>query len=215
MTDQPLDNHIFFDLKAFKPVSVGQRLRNIRKEKGFSIKALAAESGLAVNTLSLIENEKTSPSVSTLEQLAETLEIPLALLFEPIVENQHIIATRAGHRRQMHVDDIRVEDCGIDLYGQPIQPFVVTLPEERDSGPEPIFHTGHEFVYLQSGTMNYEIEGVIYSLSAGDSLFFDARLPHRWENRSDKPAVYLLVLVPGEKQTIAGENHFSSALKNK
>ena len=54
-------------------VDVGARLRELRAEHGFSIRALAEHSQLNVNTLSLIEHNKTSPSVSTLQQVAAAL----------------------------------------------------------------------------------------------------------------------------------------------
>ncbi|MEA3326538.1 MAG: helix-turn-helix transcriptional regulator [Chloroflexota bacterium] len=75
------ENQSFFDPAGFKPISVGQRLREFRIEKGLSIRALAEKSGLAVNTLSLIENQKSSPSVNTLEQLARALELSVARFF--------------------------------------------------------------------------------------------------------------------------------------
>ena len=54
-------------------IDVGQRLRELRAMRGLSLRALSGQSGLNVNTLSLIENRRTSPSVSTLQQLALTL----------------------------------------------------------------------------------------------------------------------------------------------
>ena len=53
--------------------NVGQRLREIRTSRRLSMKSLAQMSGLNINTLSLIENERTSPSVSTLQQLAQSI----------------------------------------------------------------------------------------------------------------------------------------------
>ncbi len=55
-------------------VNVGRALRALCVQRGLSIRVLAEKSGLAVNTLSLIQNNKTSPSVSTLQQLASALE---------------------------------------------------------------------------------------------------------------------------------------------
>ena len=62
-------------------VNVGRHLRELRLERGLSIRTLAAQSGLNVNTLSSIENNKISPSVSTLQQVATALKLPLMLYF--------------------------------------------------------------------------------------------------------------------------------------
>ena len=63
-------------------IDVGGRLRVLRTGRGLSMRALAKKSGLNVNTLSLIENQHTSPSVSTLQQLALALNVPLTAFFE-------------------------------------------------------------------------------------------------------------------------------------
>ena len=63
-------------------VLVGRNLRDIRTKKGFSLRALAESSGLNANTLSLIENGKISPSVSTLQQLSLALHVPITTFFE-------------------------------------------------------------------------------------------------------------------------------------
>src|SRR4030042_5983285 len=58
-------------------IDVGRNLRDLRAEQGLSIRSLAELSGFNVNTLSLIENGKSSPSVSTLLQLSSALTIPI------------------------------------------------------------------------------------------------------------------------------------------
>ncbi len=62
-------------------IDAGHCLRVLRSGRGLSIRSLAEQSGLNANTLSLIENSKTSPSVSTLQQLASALgrHLPTAL----------------------------------------------------------------------------------------------------------------------------------------
>lgn len=203
----------FFDLSGFKPVSVGKRIREIRKEKRITIKDLAKRSGLSVNTISLVENEKSSPSVNTLEQIAQVLEIPLTWLFEPIDDFRRVIHTQAGNRQELSIDGIRVEDCGQVLRNQPFQPFIVTLPPGRDSGNDLITHSGHEFVYCISGELDYFIDEVDYKLQADDSLFFESDIPHRWKNMGNLPAVYLEIIAPGEKREVPGEEHIRAIIE--
>lgn len=63
-------------------IDVGRNLRDLRAERELSIRSLAELSGLNVNTLSMIENGKSSPSVSTLQQLASALTVPITDFFE-------------------------------------------------------------------------------------------------------------------------------------
>ena len=210
MTDSCFTKKSLFEHDGYQPVSVGKRLRDLRTSCGYSIKTLAEMSGLAVNTLSLIENEKSSPSVSTLEQLAKAMGIPLTCFFEPKEEKQSVILTQQGQRQEMILGGIRVEDCGLDLAGQGIQPLIVTLSPGVEYMTDLIFHNGCEFVYCLSGQVDYFVDGEKYSLQAGDSLALNALLPHYWMNPGDEPAVYLLVMVPGETSEISGEIHFQT-----
>jgi len=63
-------------------LQVGHRVRELRTRHGLSLRALADRSGLNINTLSLIENGKSSPSVSTLQQLAQALDVHISTFFE-------------------------------------------------------------------------------------------------------------------------------------
>jgi quercetin dioxygenase-like cupin family protein/DNA-binding XRE family transcriptional regulator len=193
---------------GFKPVSVGQRLRELRIEKGYSIKSLAVESGLAANTISLIENQKSSPSVSTLEQLAKALQIPLGLFFEPVEDEQHLICTHPGNRKALVLDGVRLENCGQNFHPSKIQSLIVTLPAGKGNGSEPINHSGYEFVYCLSGALNYTVEGQEYVINAGDSLLFEAKSQHFWKNCGEIPAVYLLVMVPEDIDELPTAVHF-------
>lgn len=204
----------FFNTHGFKPVSVGQRLHEIRVNRKLSIKTLAEKSGLSVNTLSLIENQKSSPSVHTLEQLARALAIPVATLFEPLEVENEIIFTRSGKRREMMIADYYIEDCGLQLHDHPLQPVIVRMPPEQNESSEPIIHSGYEFIFGLSGTMTYTILDKAYVIESGDSLFFNAQLPHYWQNHNRTPAVYLLLMLPDSTDELPGEIHFSPLLEH-
>ena len=76
-------------------VLVGKRLRMIRTNRGFSMRTLADRSGLNINTLSLIENGKTSPSVSTLQLLATALDVTLSSFFAQESPEKNVVYTPA------------------------------------------------------------------------------------------------------------------------
>ena len=77
-------------------LGVGKRLRSIRTTRRMTLRALAEESGLNINTLSLIENEHTSPSVSTLQQLAQALQIPISDFFDTDHGNRELVCQNRG-----------------------------------------------------------------------------------------------------------------------
>lgn len=190
-------------------VLVGSKLREFRLGRGFSLRALAERSGLNINTLSLIENGKTSPSVGTLQQLATALSVPLSAFFvEESVEKQ-VVFTPAHNRPLAEFSSAQMEYLAQNLSGKPIQPYIVTLNAGMGSGNNMIVHTGHEFVYCLEGQVQFTIDNVAYRLENGDSLVFEAHLPHCWQNPDQEVARLLMVLLPGDANEEAGSRHIS------
>jgi transcriptional regulator with XRE-family HTH domain/predicted Fe-Mo cluster-binding NifX family protein len=186
---------------------VGRRLRELRTRRRFSLRALADRSGLNINTLSLVENGKSSPSVSTLQQLALALEVPIAAFFESEPVEKRIVFTPADQRPQASFGSTQMQNLGKDLASSIVQPFVVNLNPGTGSGDRMIVHTGH--VFCLSGSIHYQIEEKDYILKLGDSLVFESHLPHCWENIGNDNAQILLILYPTDEKEEAGGRHFS------
>ncbi|MCS6886767.1 MAG: cupin domain-containing protein [Chloroflexus sp.] len=188
-------------------VDVGSRLRSLREQRRMSIRALAEASGLAVNTLSLIENGRTSPSVSTLQRLAMTLQVPISAFFTPDVPQQRVVFTPAGHATATLFPHGALADLAPGLANRTLEPLLLTLDPGAGSGPDAIIHTGQEFVFGLSGHILYTVAGTTYPIGPGDSLLFEAVLPHCWHNPGYTPAQALLVLCPLEIPRSAIERH--------
>lgn len=189
--------------------SVGSRIRSIRTLKGFSLRVLAEKSGLSINTLSLIENGKTSPSVSTLQRIALALDTQIIEFFESDTTQKAVVFTKADQRSHAVFNGIVMQNLGRGITDNAIEAFVVVLKPGQESGDRDIVHSGHEFVYILSGEVRYEVEKLSYQMSQGDSLLFQSYLPHRWKNESaDDDAQLLLVLIPDDKRETAVERHF-------
>ena len=189
---------------------VGKKLRELRHNRGLSLRALADRSGLNINTLSLIEKGKCSPSVGTLQQLARGLTVPLSAFFEEEAVEKRVVFTPAHSRPLAEYGAAQMENLALDLAGGAVQPFMVTLKPGMGSGERVVVHTGHEFVYCLSGEVQYRIEEVEYLLKAGDSLVFQSHLPHCWQNSGSQPAQLLMVLYPADEKEEAGSRHISS-----
>ncbi|MEN6409046.1 MAG: cupin domain-containing protein, partial [Anaerolineaceae bacterium] len=194
---------------------VGHRLRNLRTQRGYSLRALAEHSGLNVNTLSMIENGKTSPSVATLQQLGLALEVPITAFFQSTPQSLKIVYTPAEQRPHAAFGSTQMQNLGENLAGNAVQPFVVTLKPGTGSGDTMIVHTGHELVYGLSGSIQYHINEEMFIINPGDSLVFEAHLPHCWENTSSNEAQILLVLIPADVREEPGGHHFSPRLNKK
>lgn len=177
-------------------VDLGGQIRIIRLMQQFSLRALAGTSGLNVNTLSMIENNRTSPSVSTLQALAGALNVPLTAFFETDEPKSKIAFHKFNERVKIGFSRGQMEDLGAGMTRRGAEPFVVNLEPGAESGPAPIVHTGCEFVYCLEGKIAYIIEEETFTLESGDSLFFEAYWPHRWKNVGKTPSRSVLVLCP-------------------
>jgi len=191
-------------------IDVGRRVREIRMSRGFSIRSLAESSRLNVNTLSLIENGRTSPSVSTLQLIAQTLHVPISAFFETDHGEKKVVHQYAGNRPHAVFTHGLVEDLGAGMSRFGAEPLIVTLKPTADSGKTPIVHTGREFVYCLEGRIVYHVDDHAYQLEPGDSLMFEAYLPHRWQNEGESESKLLLVLCPMDERDQPSERHFGS-----
>lgn len=189
-------------------ISVGQRLREIRAARKLSIRALSELSKLNANTLSLIENEHTSPSVSTLQQLAQGLGVHISEFFRSNHGSKTLVFQKKGKRPRLSFENSTLEDLASGMPRFGAEPLIVTLEPGADSGKQPIVHTGREFVYCLKGQIAYNVDGDEYILEVGDSLFFEAYLPHQWKNTDTQSSQAVLVLIPTDGRDNPKERHF-------
>jgi len=205
MSDQQDDSN----MQPHPENMVGNNLRSLRTKRGLSLRALAERSGLNVNTLSLVENGKSSPSVGTLQQLAQGLNVPITTFFETEQVEKRVVFTPVEQRPFAAFGSTQMQNLGKDLAGKVVQPFVVTLQPGMGSGDRMIVHTGHEFVYCLEGSIHYQIGQEEFNLQKGDSIVFEAHLPHCWENKGAEVAQILLTLYPTDEREEPGGRHFS------
>ena len=188
-------------------INVGRRLRELRTVQGLSIRSLAEMSGLNFNTLSLIENKKTSPNVNTLQQLATALRVPITAFFDHSIVQKEVVFQKLGQRPRTLFPHGELEDLGGGLALGEATPLLMTSKPNSSSGPDAIVHTGQEFIYCLEGSITYWVGENEYQLETGDSLIFQAYIPHHWENKSDVIARSILVICPSDNSDRSVEQH--------
>lgn len=188
---------------------IGNQVRRLRLSRNLSLRELAQRSGLNINTLSLIENGKTSPSVTTLQQLAMALGVRITEFFESAEAEQEVIYTPAERRPQRSAGGALIQNLTARLAQHGLEAFVVHLKPGGEGLNRHISHAGWEFVFVLSGMVEYRIGGQTYELKKGDSLAFAADLPHCWHNPlEDQMAQLLLIFVPGGERENLQHRHF-------
>ncbi len=187
-------------------VAIGREARTLRQQQGLTVADLAQRAGLSGGMLSKIENGQASPSLTTLQSLAQALQVPLTAFFRRYEETRpaiHVKAgegvetertgTRAGHQYNL------LGHIGSNSSGVIVEPYLITLTAASDIFPT-FQHDGMEFLYMLEGAVDYRHGDRIFPLRPGDSLFFDADTPHGPEVHVTLPARYLSIIAYPARQ---------------
>jgi len=189
--------------------SLGSRLRALRNERGLSQRELANQARISANSVSLIERDENSPSVSTLQNLAGALNVKMSYFFDEDVR-KNVLHVKAENRPTITSRGASIAGIGEHLQGQEMEPFFVSLDAHAGSGEGWVTHLGHELVYCLEGHIEYVIDEKAYILEPGDLLLFEAHLPHEWRNPGDEKARFLLVLQKPDESSAPVARHFSN-----
>lgn len=159
-----------------------------------SLRELAQASDLSPNALSQIERGNVSPTVSTLNRIAAALSVPITTFFEVGTARQAVVFLKADRRTRVPFARGLLEGLGGELFAGRVEPFYLTLEAGGNSGPHPVEHSGHEFVFCVRGALEYTVETSVFRLESGDSLLFAAHLPHRWRNPASTVTNAIIVI---------------------
>jgi transcriptional regulator with XRE-family HTH domain len=162
---------------------LGMRLRQIRKDKGWTLKEVSARTGLAFSTLSKVERNQLSLTYNNLAKLAEGLDLDIANLFSSDVAEVAVGRRTYCRRNEGPVHESRNyahEYLAAKLAQRRMIPMMTRIKTHSIEEFGPLdSHPGEEFVYVLEGVVDMYIEpDQPVRLRAGDSCYFDARAPH-------------------------------------
>ncbi|GJE29167.1 helix-turn-helix domain-containing protein [Methylobacterium organophilum] len=179
--------------------ALGHQVRQFRRERDLSVSDLAAAAGLSLGMISKIENGQISPSLSTINALANALNVPITALFSAFEEKRDCSYVRAGQgvaieRRGTKVGHV-YELLGAALGGDiVVEPYLITLKEDAEAYTG-FRHAGLEFIYMLSGEVVYRHAGHDYRLQPGDALLFDPAALHGPAELVKTPMTYLSIII--------------------
>jgi transcriptional regulator with XRE-family HTH domain len=180
--------------------AVGPRIRALRDSMGLSLRDLARRSGVSAPMLSQVERAEASPTLAVATRIAAGLDLTLSQLLR-LDENHHLVITRRGEGRKRHLRGHTIEELSPPLPGQRAEVSLHRLePGAMTGGADdpPIHEPGsRETLHVEDGAVNLWVDGEAHALGAGDSVTFDADLPHRLENVGDSEARLLAVVSAG------------------
>lgn len=180
--------------------NIGAKIRKLRLARSFTLQVVAQETGLSPALISQIENNKVSPSIATLSEIARCFGIKIGFLFEEEEAWQRFEVVRAGERKAVLRSISRV-----GVYQGSVREPLSSLKRYKKMEPLLIFSAGHtleesphshegeEFIFVLRGNTELLLDEHRVVLSEGDSIHFDATLKHRLLARDEEVTVLAVV----------------------
>ena len=165
---------------------LGPLIRKRRKALGLTLQALCDRVGLSVGYLSQVERHNATPSLGTLAQIAQALDVDLEYFIARPKPSDSL--TRAAARPKFSLDDSSMiyEALGAAFPGAELSSYLLEVPPGFAS--EIVSHEGEEIIYVLEGEITQMLGDEHFRLRAGDSLHYQGTTPHAWSNPGDRPA---------------------------
>jgi len=178
---------------------IAMRVKTRRTEQGLKITDVARIAGLSQGMVSKIENAQVSTSLDTLSRLCDAIGLPISQLFSDYDRPTGTAQlTKAGQGMEVvrrgtekgHTYQLLSYNRGKK---KSLEPFLITMDDEAEVFPT-FSHPGEEFIYMLKGRIVYRHGNHVYELEPGDSLSFDAEIPHGPEQLLEVPIQMLSII---------------------
>jgi transcriptional regulator with XRE-family HTH domain len=179
-------------------MDIGIRLQAVRKRKGLSQRELAKRVGVTNSTISLIEQNKVSPSVSSLKKVLDGIPISLADFFTLDLPDGDEDSPFYAPEQQpdLGTNGIHYFLVGKSLARRQMCILREVMPPGSDTGDSMLAHDGEEGGVVISGRVEITIGEHVRVLGAGEAYYFESRQPHRFRNVGDVDAILVSASTP-------------------
>jgi transcriptional regulator with XRE-family HTH domain len=182
--------------KAADDFAIGPRLRRLRTRLGLSQREVARRAGVSNATISMIEADRVSPSVSALRQVLSALDVGVADFFAGTQEPAEQVVHRAEDLTEIAGGAVSYRQVGANLKGRALQMIHERYRPGARSGAKMLSHQGEEAGIVIKGLLGLEVDGRRYELKPGDAYLFDSRKPHAFRNLGGEDLVIVSACTP-------------------
>ena len=178
---------------------LGGRVRDLRKDRGLTLDELAAASGVSRAMISKLERGEKNPTLVIAARLAEGLGVSLSRL-AGVEERREVVVVPREKRPVLRDPETGFERQSLSptFAGRGVEFLRNVVPEGSTSGDFPPHRKGvEEHLVVERGQLEATLGGETYLLREGDALFFEADVPHRFDNVGRGECSYYLVISSG------------------
>jgi transcriptional regulator with XRE-family HTH domain len=169
-------------------MEVGKQLRAVRTAFGLSQRELAKRAGVTNGMISLIEQNRVSPSVGSLQKILAAFPMTMAEFFTRDMASQEAVVFRGDELPDVGTGDIRYGLGGACRPAPRMSILSEVYAPGTDTGEDLLTHSGEEGGVVVEGELEVTVAGKTWVLGPGDAYYFDSRLPHRFRNTGKVPA---------------------------
>lgn len=185
-----------------QPYHFGEKLRQVREHKGYTLKMVAQQAGVSESLVSQIERNHVSPAIDTLLALADVLDINLEFLFEEYKKGRPVQIIRSDERATIMEDDITIQELATAANSDKdnsLESYMISVPVASHTHRGSYGHIGREIGIIISGTGKLHYDNKTYELNAGDSVSFSASAPHYLENTGSEELKAIWFVTPAQR----------------
>ena len=190
---------------------IGHKLAALRQRAGWSTADLSARTAVPAKEIETIESGGGSATVGQLVTLGRALGVSPGHFFEAAHEPHRVEVVRATDRWRVERASTEsgtslsysYEALSFRLTERLMQPFLIEVHLFPGDAVQASQHDGEEFIYVLEGELNLEISGDVHHLCAGDSAYYDSRLPHVLRSATAHAARAIVVLATASSPSVA------------
>lgn len=177
---------------------IAERLKGLREAVGASVEKMASAGGIAPEKYIAFENANEDIPIGFLKQIAATYRVDLsALMFadEPRMTTYFLTRKDKGLSIE-RVSKYKYQSLAAGFLNRKADVFQVTI-EAKPEGT-PIYHSSHagqEFALVTEGKVLLQLRDKDLTLDEGDSIYFDASIPHGFKALDGKSAKIVSVIL--------------------
>ncbi len=161
-----------------------------------SQRELARLAGVTNGAISMIEQNRVSPSVASLKKILEAFGLSLADFFAESFAPDTKVFYRAAEMHRIADGSVVLCQVGSDLSDRKLQVLHETYAPGGDTGPDMLSHDGEEAGVIVRGQIEVTVGSQCEVLTAGDGYYFPSRLPHRFRNISSEACEIVSACTP-------------------
>lgn len=162
-------------------MDVGERLKAVRKQHGLSQRELAKRAEVTNSTISLIEQNRVSPSVGSLKKVLDGIPMSLTDFFAVDEDHQHPTPFyRVDEQPNLGSDGINYFLIGAGRRDRQLEILREEMAPGSDTGSEMLTHSGQEGGVVVEGQLELTVAGDTRILGPNEAYFFDGSQPHRF-----------------------------------